>query len=224
MTLHFTRPRFPDMPGIAVTWAGLRPFGGASLIVADPPWKFEDWSEAGNKSKSPDHHYACQPLDWIMALPLDVLAGPNCLLCLWATNPMLRDAFDVLEAWGFTYKTKAEWVKRTKNGHLGFGGGRRLRSSTEPVLIATRGNPRVAVAPRGAIADPGLEQIDVEDLGVTIEAALREHSRKPDVAYETFRSMVDGPAVELFAREARPGFIAWGNETEKFGTEKNDDC
>ena len=69
-------------------WQALRPVGGFGLIMADPPWRFDNWSVAG-EGRNAVAHYGCTGLDWIKALPVEVLAAPDCLLWLWATNPML---------------------------------------------------------------------------------------------------------------------------------------
>ncbi len=208
---------FPDIPAIARQFAEIRPFGGARVIVADPNWKFQDWSENGDKRKTPGHHYECRPLEWIMALPVEALAAKDCLLVLWATNPMLREAIQTIDAWGFTYKTAGTWVKRTTHGKVAYGMGRRLRSSNEPFLIATRGAPPVAEAFRSAVVTGASDDDPIASLGLTIEAQAREHSRKPDEVFEMARAMVpEGPAVELFSRQRRPGWTVWGDEVDKF--------
>ena len=152
--------------------------------MADPPWSFDNFSAKG-EAKNPKAHYACTPLDWIKALPVQILAGRDCLLWLWATNPMLREAFEVLDAWGFTYATAGTWVKRTKHGRDAFGTGYVLRSSNEPFLIGRIGTPKTTKAVRSTVA-----------------------SYKPEDWVE--------PERELFSRQARPGWAAWGNETDKF--------
>lgn len=176
------------------------------LIMADPPWKFETFSDKGLK-KSAQAHYPCMETEDIKKLPVQFCAEENCLLWLWATAPMLTDAFEVLAAWGFTYKTMGVWHKRSKtwgpgckNPKSAFGGGYILRSASEPYLIGTRGKPKI-------------ESRSVRNV---IEAAVREHSRKPEQAYKDCELLCSGPKLELFARQGREGWDAWGNETEKF--------
>lgn len=215
MTLPDTA-RDTERNEIALQFADIRPYYGASIIVADPPWEHVDWSKRGNKAKTPGHQYQTQSLDWIKDLPVHVLTGKNTLLWLWTTAPLMRVAMDVVDAWGFTYSTCGVWVKRTKTGKLAYGMGRRFRSCHEPFILATKGRARVKKAVRSVIeiaqdaADP------IAEMGWTVEAIRREHSRKPDEAYEAARQCVEGPAVELFAREARPGWKVWGNEIGKF--------
>jgi N6-adenosine-specific RNA methylase IME4 len=139
-------------------------------------------------------------LDDIKALPVGQLASPDCLLWLWATNPMLPAAFDVMVAWGFRFKTAGHWVKRTRNGALAFGTGYILRSAGEPFLIGTIGKPKTTRSCRSVI-----------------EGLTREHSRKPDEAYELIRKLMPGARrADLFSRETRPGWMSWGNESGKF--------
>lgn len=182
------------------TFVDLRPAGGADLIMADPPWSYAMYSEAGY-DKSPDAHYQTMDLAAIKALPVEALAAPDALLWLWCVGPMMPQAFEVCAAWGFTFKTAGWWVKQTRNGKQTFGTGYLLRSAGEPFLIATRGKPRTTRATRN-----------------TVLGLVREHSRKPDEAYlAAERLMPEARRIDLFSRQVRPGWTAWGNETTKFG-------
>lgn len=181
------------------TLNALRPFGGFDLIMADPPWSFENFSSAG-EAKNAKAQYTCMSLDDIAALPVSALASDNCVLWLWATNPLLREAFDIMDAWGFNRKTAGHWVKTTKHGKLAFGIGYILRCAGEPFLIGTRGSPKTSRSVRSVIMGP-----------------IREHSRKPDEAFaEAERLMPDARRIELFSRQRREGWANWGNEAEKF--------
>lgn len=169
------------------------------LIMADPPWRFENWSAAG-EAKNAVAQYDCMTLDQIKALRVADLAAPDCLLWLWSTNPMLFEAFEVMEAWGFTRKTAGHWVKRTRNGKLAFGTGYILRSAGEPFLIGSIGRPATSRSVRSVIEGP-----------------VREHSRKPDEAFrEAERLAPNVRRLELFSRQERPGWDSFGNEIEKF--------
>jgi N6-adenosine-specific RNA methylase IME4 len=180
--------RFQDIP--------LMRYG---LIMADPPWLFKNWSSKGEK-KNPLAHYDCLPVETFADWPVSHLAAPNCLLWMWATNPMLPHALDVMKAWGFTFVTAGHWVKRTKNGHLQFGTGYRLRSAGEPFLIGTIGNPKTTRSVRSVI-----------------DAKVREHSRKPDEAYAAAEQLVPGVwMLDMFSRQERPGWDAFGNQADKF--------
>jgi len=169
-------------------------------VMADPPWSFAHYSAKG-EVKSAKGHYDCMDLDEIKALPVaDLLQGSG-YLWLWAVNPMLPHALEVMSAWGFSFVTAGTWVKRGTSGKLAFGTGYVLRSANEPFLIGKIGKPKPMS----------------RSVRSVIEAPRREHSRKPDEAYEAFRLMTgDVRRADLFARESRPGFEAWGNEAERF--------
>lgn len=204
------------------SFIALRPVGGFDLIMADPPWRYNMRSEKGY-GKAPEAHYQTMPTAEIAALPVEVLAATDCLLWLWAVNPKLPDALQVMAAWGFTFKTAGTWVKRTTRGKDAFGTGYVLRSSNEPFLIGTRGAPRTTKATRSTIPtyDDGFHSVanggDWPSGSITIEGALREHSRKPDAAYQAAEGLMPAARrLELFSRQSRPGWSAWGNEVGRF--------
>lgn len=184
-----------------ITWPfdDLRPnYYGA--ILADPPWTFRTYSRKG-EGKSPQSHYACMALADIKALPVADLAAPDCALVMWATAPMLPHAMEALSAWGFKYKSAGTWAKQSKAGRSwAFGTGFIYRSAAEFWLLGTRGKPR------------GLNR-STRNL---IVAPVREHSRKPDEMAAGIERLFAGPYADLFARQRRPGWDAWGNEVDKF--------
>lgn len=170
-------------------------------ILADPPWRFRTWSET-NQGRAASNHYELLTLDQIMALPVQDMAADDCILFCWAVNPMIPQALKTIEAWGFTYKTVAfTWAKRTvtdKAWHMGLGYWN--RQNTETCFLATRGKPkRISKSVRQLIVTP-----------------RREHSRKPDEIYSRIEALVDGPYLEMFARQQWPGWDVMGNETDKF--------
>lgn len=180
------------------------PFGDIAplsfdFIMADPPWTFKIRSDKG-KAKSAQAQYDCLTLDDIKMLPVRQLAFPDAVLMLWATNPLLDVAFDVMKAWGFTFKTAGHWAKFTKHGKQAFGTGYLLRAAGEPFLIGTIGRPQVSRSCRSVIC--GL---------------VREHSRKPDEAFAwAEKLMPSARRLELFSRQSRDGWTTWGNESGKF--------
>lgn len=200
----------------------LRPAGGFGLIMADPPWSYVMRSEKGY-AKAPEGQYQTMPPEEIAALPVEVLAAPDCLLWLWAVNPQLPLALTVMAAWGFTFKTAGTWVKRSIHGKDAFGTGYILRSSNEPFLIGTRGAPRTTRATRSTVAsyDDGFHSLD--DGGdwprgsITIEGIARGHSVKPEEGYAACEALMPGARrLELFSRTNRQGWSVWGNEAGKF--------
>ena len=159
------------------------PTGPFHVIVADPPWRYESGG---------DLPYPTMDLEEIKALPVADIAAPDAILWLWTTNAHIRAAFDVVEAWGFEYKTLLTWVKdRTGTGEW-------LRGQTEHCLLAARGSP---VFLRG-------------DHTTVLSAVRREHSRKPDEFFNMVDSVCPGSRVELFARERRRGWRAFGNQIQ----------
>ena len=174
------------------------------VIYADPPWTFATYSRKG-KGRSPEAYYDCMMLADIKALPVGEWAARDCVLFLWTTDPLLDKAFEVIRAWGFTYKTVGfYWVKLNRSApHLVhdekrfFAGlGFWTRANPELCLLATCGRPRRRRA----------------DIRKLIVAPRREHSRKPDEAYARIEALCEGPYLELFARGARPGWDGWGRE------------
>lgn len=169
------------------------------MIMTDPPWLFANWSPAG-EAKNASSQYQCTGLDWIKSLRVGDMAAPDCVLWLWATNPMLREAFDVMDSWGFKFKTAGHWSKKTVNGKQAFGTGYILRCAGEPFLIGTIGNPSTSRSVRSVIEGP-----------------VREHSRKPDEAFHAAEILCgDVPRLELFAREEKVGWDVMGNEVGRF--------
>ena len=118
------------------------------VIYADPPWTFATYSRKG-KGRSAEAHYDCMSLAEIKALPVAQWAADDCVLFLWTTDPLLEQAFEIIRAWGFTYKTVGfYWAKLNQptpgNNHRSFftGLGFWTRANPEPCLLATRGKPR----------------------------------------------------------------------------------
>lgn len=188
----------PSLRPGAWPFTGLAPMA-YDLIMADPPWRFDLWSDAGEE-KSPQAQYATMDLAAIQALPVADLARRDSLLWLWATFPLLPQALTVLAAWRFRYVTGGVWAKRTVHDKAAFGTGYVLRSSCEPFLIGKVGEPKTTRSVRNLVAGP-----------------LREHSRKPDEAYAAAEALMPGAIrADLFARQRRPGWDGWGNELGKF--------
>ncbi len=173
------------------------------MIMADPPWNFRTYSRDGANKKGAAGQYAVWDLDAIKALKVNYRASKDCVLWLWALNPMLPQALEVMAAWGFTFKTAGHWVKRGASGKLAFGPGYILRGAGEPFLIGTVGRPEFANNVRSVIEGP-----------------RREHSRKPDEAFAAAEKLVPNVRrLELFSREARPGWDVFGDEVGKFEQE-----
>lgn len=168
------------------------------VIYADPPWSYKVWSKKG-AGRSAESHYPTMNIEDIKALPVKELADKDCALFLWITFPMLREAWSVMDAWGFTYKSVAfVWIKQNKKTpSLFWGMGYWTRANAELCVIATKGSPkRESKAVHQVIISP-----------------VEEHSKKPDEARQRIvQLMGDVPRIELFARKSSPGWDVWGNE------------
>lgn len=172
------------------------------VIYADPPWSYKDKALAGNRGA--ECKYPVMSLEDICKLPVKELTTDDCVLFLWVTMPKLNEAFDVIKAWGFEYKTCAfTWVKQNKKSDsLFWGMGSWTRANAEICLLATKGKPKR------------------EDAGVhsVIISHIEEHSKKPTETRERIvkllgaRESVCVPKIELFARQAVEGWDCWGNE------------
>jgi site-specific DNA-methyltransferase (adenine-specific) len=178
-----------------------------NIILADPPWRFKNWSSdefakrgekwARRNGRSP---YDVMDTEAIAALPVADIAAKNAILMIWATYPKLVDAIEVVNAWGFEYKTVAfTWIKLNKSGSgFKFGLGYHSRGNCEICLLATRGN--------------GLRRVDNAVPNLLI-APIRDHSQKPDEARNRIERLYgDVPRIELFARQEHPNWMALGNE------------
>lgn len=144
------------------------------MIYADPPWSYDDKRCHGSAA----NHYDTMTVSDICALPVADLAADDCILFLWATYPKLKEALQVIEAWGFKYRTIGfQWVKQNKSGDgYFFGLGWWTRGNTEPCLIATKGKPhRASTSVRQLVFSP-----------------VRDHSQKPDIVREKIVELTGG--------------------------------
>ena len=168
-----------------------------SVIYADPPWSFKSFSPKGD-DRNPSQHYQTLELKDITDLPVKDIADDNCTLLMWVVDHSLDLAFDVIDAWGFQYKTVGfTWAKTNKN-KLGFftGLGYWTRGNPEMCLLATKGRPK---------------RIN-KDVAQLVVSPRGRHSEKPLLHGEIER-LVDGPYIELFARKkTRENWDYWGNE------------
>lgn len=180
--------------------ANVHPLKEYNIILADPPWEYRVWSNKGN-ARSPEAHYPTMSIEEIAQLPIGNIAAKDCLLFMWVTFPTLKQAFQVIDRWGFEYKTVAfVWVKQNKKApSLFWGMGYWTRANAEMCLLATKGSPRRISA--------GVHQI--------VMAPIAEHSRKPDIVRDRIIELAgDLPRIELFARQTPLGWDVWGNEVE----------
>jgi N6-adenosine-specific RNA methylase IME4 len=165
---------------------GPLPEGVYRTIVADPPWRYDNRATRG----AAEDHYATMSLAELAGLDVEERAAEQAHLYLWTTNGFLREAFDLVDAWGFEYRTCLTWVKPQ------IGLGNYFRSSTEHVLFGVRGRLRTLV----------------RDERNWLEAPRGRHSAKPEAFYDLVQRASPGPYLEMFARQRRLGWDVWGRE------------
>lgn len=170
------------------------------IIYADPPWQYRVYSKKG-QGRSAENHYHTMNIKDIMALPVDKIADKDCILFLWITFPCLKEGIEVMERWGFKYKTCGfNWVKRNKKKNTYFMGlGFWTRSNSEVCLIGTKGQPKRVSKSVSQICD----------------ARIMEHSRKPAEIRERIVELCgELPRIELFARDKVKGWDSLGDEID----------
>jgi len=180
-------------------------------IYADPPW----YETGGGKiRRGADRHYPLMKTKEIKAMRWMVrdLSSENAHLYLWTTNNYLRDALEVMEAWGFTYKTMITWNKRVMDGNDpdnpfwltkgNMGLGQYFRGCTEHLLFGVRGSLPYKVGEDGK-----------RQQGITSFFVIKDkHSKKPEYARKLIEKVSYPPYIELFAREEHEGWDVWGEE------------
>ena len=176
------------------------PDGTYRVILADPPWKYAD--ELVDDYGPASRHYSTLTIEELCGMAdangkaIRDLAQPDAVLFLWVTSPLLQDAFRVVEAWGFRYRASFVWDKVRHNyGHYN-------SVRHELLLLCVRGS-----------CPPDSKAL----FDSVVEAERSEvHSQKPAAFYEMIEAMyTSGPRLELFARAARDGWDAWGNQAPK---------
>lgn len=171
-------------------------------IVADPPWHYDSWP-SDNPARTPcgakpdgrrlPIKYPTLSVDEIRALPVFDLAEDNAHLYLWTTNRYLRDAFKVLDDWGFRYAQTLVWCKTP----MGKGPGGAFAQNAEFVLFGRRGS---------------LAHLEKQDSVWFNWPRTAVHSKKPPAFLDMVERVSPGPRLEMFARSQRLGWDTWGNE------------
>jgi N6-adenosine-specific RNA methylase IME4 len=187
------------------------PQGPFGCILADPPWGFRTYSGDDAVPTLGEEPYPPMSLDDMKAIPVAEVAADDCLLIMWVISSHVPQAIELAETWGFTYRSLGPvWVKAVSPDQLEMFGdapvselgmGYWFRQQAEIALVFGRGSPERLSA--------GVRQV--------LWAPRREHSRKPDETHGRVERLVCGPYLELFARQQRPGWSVWGNDTSKFG-------
>lgn len=180
-----------------------------ATVLADPPWQFHNRTG----KMAPEHkrlsRYSTMSLQEIKVLPVSSIVEDTAHLYLWVPNALLAEGMQVMEHWGFTYKTNLVWYKVRKDGGPDRRGvGFYFRNVTEIILFGVRGK-------NARTLRPGRSQENI------IVSRKREHSRKPDEQYDLIEACSQGPRIELFARGPRRGWFVWGNQAEGYTPDWN---
>lgn len=167
------------------------------VIAIDPPWAYDEKggfssNDYDSESNRGSVDYPTMTVDNIKKIELP--DKDDTVLFLWTTHAFLKDAFSILEGWGYTYKATMVWDKEK------MGIGRTIRMQCEFCILAVRGKPII-------------QGSSVRDI---IREPRRQHSRKPDAFYELVNTMCIGRKLDYFSRENREGWDVFGAETEKF--------
>ena len=169
------------------------------IILADVPWQYDN--PKGCNPAMGGISYTTMNLDEIKSLPVAEIADKDCALFFWVTMPKLKEAMEVIEAWGFKYITCAfTWVKTNpKSGGIYSGLGHWTNGNAELCLFAKKGSPkRIA---------KNIKQIVMSPRG--------RHSAKPTEVRDRIVSLMnDVPRIELFARQRAKGWVSLGNEID----------
>jgi N6-adenosine-specific RNA methylase IME4 len=175
-----------------------------NIIYADPPWQYNDkmtMQGVHGLIRGAESFYKTMNLTDIKNMPIQNIADDNCYLFLWVTMPLLQEGLDVINSWGFKYKTCGfTWVKKTKNNKTHCGMGHYTRGNAELCLIGVKG--------KLLRLDASVRQI--------VEAQIQRHSQKPNEIRDNILQLYgDLPRIELFARQTTEGWDSWGNEVQK---------
>lgn len=173
-----------------------------SIIYADPPWQYKVWAKDTGTGRSAESHYNTMSKKDIcdMGETIKKIAEKDAVLLLWVTMPCLVEGIELIEKWGFQYKTCAfSWIKLNKNKNTPFVGmGYYTRANVEICLLGTRGKTLKRES-------KAVQQV--------VMSKIREHSRKPDEVRDRIVELFgDIPRIELFARQQVDGWDCWGNE------------
>ena len=167
-----------------------------NIIYADPPWKYFWGGGKDGGHFAPEKHYLTMDTEKICTLNVRAMRAPACALFLWATMPALPEAFKVMAAWGFKYKTCAfSWVKTKKNGEPIRGMGSYTKSNIELCLLGMRGH---------------IKAVDKTVPQIVMHPRLGHSVKPPEIRTRIVQLFGDLPRIELFARQQAAGWDAAG--------------
>lgn len=167
-----------------------------SVIYADPPWKYRNTSPPCLPHKQPDtclfeYYYQTMTIEELIKMPIANISEKDSVLFMWSTTPNIEQALQLVNSWGFTYKTMITWEK-TNRDCMGYW----FRVCTEHLIVAIKGKIK---------SFRSMERTCYHE-------ARRKHSQKPEYFYSLIESVTNGERLELFARQKRIGWDSFGNE------------
>jgi len=176
------------------------------IIYADPPWQFGSKAyQDSNRTmlKLEETQYDTMDIETLKKLPINNIADEDCICFMWVTDSHLKEGIEVLESWGFKYKTIGfNWIKKYASGSFCVNFAPWTLKSWEICLIGIKGTMG--------------KYKQVNNIQGLIIAERTKHSKKPnEVRSRIDKLFGDIPKIELFAREKVEGWDAWGNEVPK---------
>ena len=177
------------------------------IVYADPPWSYNDKMQGHGAWGGALDQYQTQSDDYIKWLDVESICNNDCVLFMWAVSPLLPIALQVMNCWGFKYKTIAfVWNKKTVNWNQIYNMGRWTMASVELCLLGVKGKPRRI-------------KNNVKQL---VECVREKHSKKPDVVRNRIVELMgDVSRIELFSRQKTQGWDVWGNDSNIYHPNQN---
>jgi N6-adenosine-specific RNA methylase IME4 len=159
-------------------------------LYVDPPWKYKKPQTGGSLKSGASQQYNTISFNDLKKLPIHKITERNCILFLWTTNPFIKEGLELVEAWGFQYKTMITWIKHN------YGLGYYFRSKTEHILLGIKGKVKAFRSSRTNIIQT---------------KKLYKHSQKPEEARQLIdesTKVIDNPKkLEIFARRDHNNYI-----------------
>lgn len=180
-----------------------------SIILADPPWQFNNKKTGGSMVSGAAHHYLTTGIEGLKQIDVNSITKENAVLFMWYVGAMPQEAIDLVHAWGFTIKNMNGfvWNKLTQKNKPHFGMGFYTRAGSESVIIATKGKFKPVSHSVRAVFNA--------DAQVQFEGKALVHSRKPNQVRDLIVELCgDLPRLEMFARESAKGWSVFGNDVE----------
>ena len=172
------------------------------VIYADPPWKYgsKHYQDGNREFKKLDDYYSQMNISELKQLPVNKISKDNSLLFMWVTDSHIKEGIEVMNAWGFDYKTIAfNWIKHYESGKRCVNFSPYTLKSWEICLLGTKGKT-------------GDIMVSNNVQGY-VNAVRTKHSKKPQQVVNKINELVgDKNKIELFARRKLEGWTVWGNE------------